>query len=61
MNPSTKTKVEIKQNNILTVISLIKILVYQWDPRQLQGSHVVYITKSVFYPIFNNIFVYINH
>ena len=37
------SKVDIKQNNISTVILLIKFLVYQWDPRHLQGSRVVYI------------------
>ena len=37
------SKVDIKQNNISTVILLIKFLVYQWDPRHLQGSQVVYI------------------
>ena len=37
------SKEDIKQNNISTVILLIKILVYQWDPRHLQGSWVVYI------------------
>ena len=34
---------EMKQNNISTVILLTKFLVYQWDPRHLQGSRVVYI------------------
>ena len=33
------SKEDIKQNNIL----LIKFLVYQWDPRHLQGGRVVYI------------------
>ena len=37
------SKVDSKQNNISTVILLIKFLVYQWDPRHLQGSRVVYI------------------
>ena len=37
------SKVDIKQNNISTVILLIKFLVYQWDPRHLQRSQVVYI------------------
>ena len=37
------SKEDIKQNNISTVILLIKFLVYQWDPRHLQGSRVVYI------------------
>ena len=37
------SKVDIKQNNISTVILLIKFLVYQWDPRHLQGSRVGYI------------------
>ena len=34
------SKIDIKENNISTVI---KFLVYQWDPRHLQGSRVVYI------------------
>ena len=54
------SKVDIKQNNISTV----KCLVYQWDPRHLQGSRVVYIfvyiMKFVFYLISNHIFVCIN-
>ena len=37
------SKVDIKQNNISTVILLISFLVYQCDPRHLQGSRVVYI------------------
>ena len=37
------SKEDIKQNNISTVILLIKFLVYQWVPRHLQGSRVVYI------------------
>ena len=37
------SKEDIKQNYISTVILLIKFLVYQWDPRHLQGSRVVYI------------------
>ena len=37
------SKEDIKQNNISTVILLIKFLVNQWDPRHLQGSRVVYI------------------
>ena len=37
------SKVDIKQNNISTFILLIKFLVYQWDPRHLQESRVVYI------------------
>ena len=37
------SKEDIKQNNISTFILLIKFLVYQWDPRHLQGSRVVYI------------------
>ena len=37
------SKVDIKQNNDSTVILLIKFLVYQWDPRHLQGNRVVYI------------------
>ena len=43
------SKVDIKQNNISTVILIIKFLVYLWDPRHLQGSRVVYIMKFVFY------------
>ena len=58
-------KVDIKQNNISTVILFIKFLVYQWDPRHLQGSRVVYIyvyiMKFVSYLISNHIFVCINH
>ena len=49
------SKVDIKQNNISTVILLIKFLVYQWDSRHLQGSRVIYIfvniMKVVFYLI----------
>ena len=41
------SKVEIKPNNISTVILLIKFLVYQWDPRHLQGSRVVYIFVNI--------------
>ena len=37
------SRVDIKQNNISIVILLIEFLVYQWDPRHLQGSRVVYI------------------
>ena len=37
------SKVDIKQNNISTVILLIKFLVHQGDPRHWQGSRVVYI------------------
>ena len=59
------SKVDIKQNNISTVILLIKFLVYQWDPRHLQGSRVVYIFIYTLYScsilISNNIFVNINH
>ena len=47
------SKVDIKQNNISTVILLIKFLVYQWNLRHFQGSWVVYIfvyiMKFVFY------------
>ena len=47
------SKLDIKQNNVPTIILSIKFLVYQWDPRHLQGSGVVYIfvyiKKSVFY------------
>ena len=56
MNPSTKTEVEINQNIISILILLNKFLVYQWDPHHMQGSHVVYKTKSVFYQIFKHIF-----
>ena len=59
------SKVDIKQNNISTIILFIKFLIYQWDPRHLQGSRVVYIfvyiMKSEFYLISNHIFVCINH
>ena len=59
------SKVDIKQNNISTVILLNKFLVYQWDPRHLQGSRVVYIfvyiMKFVLYLITNHMFVCINH
>ena len=41
------SKVDIKENNISTVILLIKFLVYQWDPRHLQGSRVVYILVNI--------------
>ena len=58
-------KVDIEQNNISSAILLIKLLVYQWDPRHLQASRVdyifVYITKSVFSLISNHIFININH
>ena len=58
-------KVDIKQNNISTVILLINFLVYQWDLRHLQEYRVVYIfvyvMKFVFYLISNHIFVCINH
>ena len=41
------SKVDVKQNNISTVILLIKFLVYQWDPRHLQGSQAkCYFTTS---------------
>ena len=43
------SKEDIKQNNISTVILLIKFLVYQWDPRHLQGSQVVYIFIHTLY------------
>ena len=59
------SKDNIKLNIISTVILLIKFLVYQEDPRHLQGSRVVYIfvyiVKFVFYLISNHIFVCINH
>ena len=58
-------KVDIKQNNISTVILLNKFLVDRWDSRHLQGSRVVYIfvyiMKFVLYLISNHIFVCINH
>ena len=37
------SKIDIKQNNISTIILLIRFLVYQWDPRHLQSSLIVYI------------------
>ena len=37
------SKVDIKQSDIPTVILFIKFLFYQWDPRHLQGSRIVYI------------------
>ena len=40
---------------------LIKFLVFQWDPRHLQGSRFVYISKFKFCLISNHIFVYIHH
>ena len=43
------SKEDIEQNNISTVILLIKFLVYQWDPRHLQGSRVVYIFIHTLY------------
>ena len=56
---------DIKQNNISTVILLIKFLVYQWDQRHLKGSRVVdifvYIMKFVLHLISNHIFVFNNH
>ena len=59
------SKVDIKENNISTVILLIKFLFYQWDPRHLHGSRVVYIIvyimKFMLYLISNHIFVCINH
>ena len=59
------SKVDIKQNNISAIILLIKFLVYQWNPRHLQGSRVVnifvYMMKFVFYLISIYIFVCINH
>ena len=59
------SKVDIKQDNVSNIILLIKFLVYQWDPRHLQGSRVVYtfvyIMKFVFYLISIHIFVCINH
>ena len=58
MNPSTKTEVEINQNIISILILLNKFLVYQWDPHHLQGSPVVYKTKSVFYLIQTQFCVY---
>ena len=59
------SEIDIKQNNISTVILLIKFLIYQWDPHNFQGSRIVdifvYIIKFVFYLISNHIFVYIDH
>ena len=58
------SKVDIKQNNISTVILLIKFLVYQWNLRHLQSIRVLYIVyrmKFVFYLIFKNMFVCINY
>ena len=59
------SKVDIKQDNVSNIILLIKFLVYQWDPRHLQGSRVVYtfvyIMKFVFCLISIHIFVFINH
>ena len=59
------SKVDIKQNDISTVILLIKFLVYQWDPRHLHRSrfflHIYLHFIFVFYLISNHIFVYINH
>ena len=55
------SKVDIKQNNIFMVFLLIKFLVYQRDLRHLQGSHVVYIIKFMFYLIYIHILVGINH
>ena len=54
------SKVDIKQNNISTVILLIKCLVYQWDPRHLQGSRIVYIMKFVLYLISNHTFLFVS-
>ena len=47
------SKVDIKRNNISTVILLIKFLVYQWDPRHLQGRRVVYIFIYTLYSCSN--------
>ena len=47
------SKEDIKQNNIYTVILLIKFLVYQWDPRHLLGSRVVYIFIYTLYSCSN--------
>ena len=59
------SKVKIKQNNISTVILLIKFFVYQWNPRHLQGNRAVYIfvyiMTFVFDLISNQIFLCINH
>ena len=47
------SKVDVKQNNVSTLILLIMLLYYRRDLRNLQGSRVVYIfvyiTKSLFY------------
>ena len=53
-------KEDIKQNNISSVILLIKFLVYQWDPRHLH-LHICLHSIFVFYLISNHIFVYVNH
>ena len=56
------SKEDIKQNNISTVILLIKFLVYQWDPRQEVGLlHIYLYFIFVFYLISYHIFMYINH
>ena len=56
---------ENQTNNISSVILLINFLVYQCDPRHLQGSCVVYIfvfiTKFAFNLVSNHIFVSIKH
>ena len=61
------SKEDIKQNNISTVILLIKFLVYQWDLRHLQGSRIVYIFIYTLYSCsivminYNQFFMHINH
>ena len=52
------SKVDIKQNNVSTVILFKKFLVYQWDPCHLHCYICVYVTKSVFYVNLSN-FVHI--
>ena len=42
------TKEDIKRKIVSTFISLIKFLVYQWDPRHLQGSRVGYIFVYIY-------------
>ena len=57
--------VNIKQNNVFTIILLINFLIYQWDPCHLQGNCVVYnfvyTMKSMFSLISYHFFVHFNH
>ena len=58
------SKEDINQNNISTVILIIKCFIYARDPRHLHRSRDVYIfvyIKSVFYLISNHIFINIKH